>query len=123
MDLRKIKALIELLEKSSLSELEIKEGEETVRLARHAVVAAAPVVHHVPAPAPVAAEAAPRAISGPSAEAVGKSTRWPCRALANGRDLLCLAKPGCRAVRQDRSKHQSRRHHRHYRSDENVQPD
>ncbi|HWS41394.1 MAG TPA: acetyl-CoA carboxylase biotin carboxyl carrier protein, partial [Arenimonas sp.] len=29
MDLRKIKALIELLEKSSLSELEIKEGEET----------------------------------------------------------------------------------------------
>ncbi len=35
MDLRKIKALIELLEKSSLTELEIKEGEETVRLARH----------------------------------------------------------------------------------------
>jgi acetyl-CoA carboxylase biotin carboxyl carrier protein len=75
MDLRKIKALIELLEKSSLSELEIKEGEETVRLARHAVVAAAPVVHHVPAPAAVAAETAPRAIGGPSAEAVGKSTK------------------------------------------------
>lgn len=75
MDLRKIKALIELLEKSSLSELEIKEGEETVRLARHAVSASAPVVHHVPAPAPVAVEAAPRPVSGPSAEAVGKSTK------------------------------------------------
>lgn len=36
MDLRKIKALIDLLEKSNLSELEIKEGEESVRLARHA---------------------------------------------------------------------------------------
>ena len=34
MDLRKIKKLIELLEESNLSELEIKEGEETVRLAR-----------------------------------------------------------------------------------------
>ena len=44
MDLRKIKALIELLEKSSLTELEIKEGEETVRLARHNHVSVAPAV-------------------------------------------------------------------------------
>lgn len=77
MDLRKIKALIELLEKSSLSELEIKEGEETVRLARHSTsVAHAPVVHHVPAPAPAAE--APRAaapVPGPSAESVGKSVK------------------------------------------------
>ena len=34
MDLRKIKSLIELLEKSSLSEIEIVEGEETIRLTR-----------------------------------------------------------------------------------------
>ena len=34
MDLRKIKKLIDLLEASNLSEIEIKEGEETVRLAR-----------------------------------------------------------------------------------------
>lgn len=78
MDLRKIKALIELLEKSSLSELEIKEGEETVRLARHSTSAApAPVLHHVPAPVPAAAEA-PRAaapVPGPSAESVGKSVK------------------------------------------------
>jgi len=77
MDLRKIKALIELLEKSSLSELEIKEGEETVRLARTATVSvAAPVF----APAPAPAEPAPRpspapAASGPSPDSVGKSTK------------------------------------------------
>ncbi|MCC6757895.1 MAG: acetyl-CoA carboxylase biotin carboxyl carrier protein [Arenimonas sp.] len=75
MDLRKIKALIELLEKSSLSELEIKEGEETVRLARHSTsVAPAPVVHHVPAPAADAPRAA-APVPGPSAESVGKSTK------------------------------------------------
>lgn len=34
MDLRKIKKLIEMLEESGLSEIEIKEGEESVRLAR-----------------------------------------------------------------------------------------
>ena len=56
MDLRKIKKLIDLLEESNLAEIEIKEGEETVRLARHSTsVAPATVVHHVPAPAPAAA--------------------------------------------------------------------
>ncbi len=54
MDLRKIKKLIDLLEASDLSELEIKEGEEVVRLARmpknmpvmmSAPAAAAPVTH------------------------------------------------------------------------------
>lgn len=78
MDLRKIKALIELLEKSSLSELEIKEGEETVRLARHAtVLAPQPVQHVAAAPAP-AAEHTPRPAApaaGPSPEAVGKSSK------------------------------------------------
>ena len=34
MDLRKIKALIDLLEKSNLTEIEIKEGEESVRISR-----------------------------------------------------------------------------------------
>ena len=73
MDLRKIKALIELLEKSSLTELEIKEGEETVRLARHTTSIAAPaVVHHV---APVEAPRAAQAPSAPAAEAVGKSSK------------------------------------------------
>ena len=43
MDIRKIKKLIELLEDSSLSEIEIVEGEESVRLSRAAAVAPAPM--------------------------------------------------------------------------------
>ncbi|OOG49455.1 acetyl-CoA carboxylase biotin carboxyl carrier protein [Rhodanobacter sp. C01] len=58
MDLRKIKKLIDLLEESNLAELEIKEGEEVVRLSRvpknTAPVAAAPVAVAA-APAPIAA--------------------------------------------------------------------
>jgi len=46
MDIRKIKKLIELVEESGINELEISEGEESVRISRGAVaVAAAPVVH------------------------------------------------------------------------------
>jgi acetyl-CoA carboxylase biotin carboxyl carrier protein len=68
MDLRKIKKLIDLLEESNLAELEIKEGEEVVRLSRvpKGSVAVAPPAVHVPAPvaapaaqAPVAAAAEP----------------------------------------------------------------
>jgi len=62
MDLRKIKKLIDLLEESNLAEIEIKEGEESVRLARvpsgAASVAATPAVQYLttaPAPAPVVA--------------------------------------------------------------------
>jgi acetyl-CoA carboxylase biotin carboxyl carrier protein len=59
MDLRKIKKLIDLLEESNLAELEIKEGEEVVRLSRvpksAAPVAAAPAAPIAVAAAPVAA--------------------------------------------------------------------
>ncbi|TAL87757.1 MAG: acetyl-CoA carboxylase biotin carboxyl carrier protein [Rhodanobacter sp.] len=60
MDLRKIKKLIDLLEESNLAELEIKEGEEVVRLSRVPRNAApAPVAPVAPvAPTPVAAPAA-----------------------------------------------------------------
>ena len=57
MDLRKIKKLIDLLEASNLSEIEIKEGEESVRLAR-APRAGAPMA----APMHAAAYEAPRAM-------------------------------------------------------------
>ena len=54
MDLRKIKKLIDLLEESNLAEIEIKEGEESVRLARlpkgGPVAAPAPVMQHAAAP-------------------------------------------------------------------------
>ena len=61
MDLRKIKKLIDLLEESNLAELEIKEGEEVVRLSRvpkGGITVAAPPAVHLPAPAPVAAPVA-----------------------------------------------------------------
>ncbi|MCM2337485.1 MAG: acetyl-CoA carboxylase biotin carboxyl carrier protein [Lysobacter sp.] len=56
MDLRKIKKLIDLLEESNLAEIEIKEGEESVRLARTpkgGIAVAAPVMQPAPAAAPV----------------------------------------------------------------------
>ena len=58
MDIRKIKRLIELLEESGINEIEIKEGEESVRISRGApeappqIQAAAP---QAPAPAPAPA--------------------------------------------------------------------
>ena len=58
MDLRKIKKLIDLLEESNLAEIEIKEGEESVRLAR---MPRGGVAVSVPTPAPLHLEHAPRA--------------------------------------------------------------
>jgi acetyl-CoA carboxylase biotin carboxyl carrier protein len=58
MDIRKIKKLIELLDESGVAEIEIHEGEESVRISRQSnVVAAAPAtVVAAPAPAAPAAE-------------------------------------------------------------------
>ncbi len=57
MDLRKLKKLIDLVQESGISELEVTEGEEKVRIAKHA--AAAPATYYAPPPpaAPVAAPA------------------------------------------------------------------
>lgn len=57
MDIRKVKKLIELLEESGIAEIEIHEGEESVRISRSTVAAApAPVAIAAPvAAAPVAA--------------------------------------------------------------------
>ena len=72
MDIRKIKKLIELLEESSLSEIEIVEGEESVRLSRSAGMAPAAVPYYAPpvAAAPPAATpaAAPEASGGEAQE-------------------------------------------------------
>ncbi len=72
MDIRKIKKLIELVEESGISELEISEGEESVRISRAAPAASFPVMQQAyaapvqqpalsAAVAPAAAEAAPAA--------------------------------------------------------------
>ncbi|HVC17250.1 MAG TPA: acetyl-CoA carboxylase biotin carboxyl carrier protein, partial [Rhodanobacter sp.] len=55
MDIRKIKKMIELLEESGIAEIEIREGEESLRIARV-----------VPGPAVLAAPAAPIAASAPT---------------------------------------------------------
>jgi len=70
MDIRKVKKLIELLEESNIDEIEIKEGEESVRISRNRP-SAAPQYFAAPAPmaaAPVApAPAAPAAAQAPAA--------------------------------------------------------
>ncbi|MBV6754656.1 MULTISPECIES: acetyl-CoA carboxylase biotin carboxyl carrier protein [Pseudomonas] len=55
MDIRKVKKLIELLEESGIDELEIKEGEESVRISRHSKTPAQQYYAPAPMPAPVAA--------------------------------------------------------------------
>jgi acetyl-CoA carboxylase biotin carboxyl carrier protein len=71
MDLRKLKKLIDLVEESGISELELTEGEEKVRISRALMHSAAPVTHYVSAPAPAAASVAPApAASEPVAAAV-----------------------------------------------------
>ena len=72
MDIRKVKKLIELLETSDIAEIEIKEGEEAVRISRSSsvmttVVAPAAAPAAAPAPSPVAAaeeKTAPQTTSG-----------------------------------------------------------
>ncbi|MBY4675754.1 acetyl-CoA carboxylase biotin carboxyl carrier protein [Marinobacterium arenosum] len=78
MDIRKVKKLIELLEESNINEIEIKEGEESVRISRGAsgsVIAAPAPIAYAPAapaapaaaPAPAASESAPAAASSENA--------------------------------------------------------
>jgi acetyl-CoA carboxylase biotin carboxyl carrier protein len=61
MDIRKIKKLIELLEESSLTEIEIVEGEESVRLGRASSPGAMPMHYGIPANVQAAAWSAPGA--------------------------------------------------------------
>lgn len=87
MDIRKVKKLIELLEESNIDEIEIKEGEESVRISRnsaqpmmaaYAHAPATPPPAPAPAPAPVApapAAAAPAAASAPATS--GKAINSP----------------------------------------------
>jgi len=72
MDLRKIKKLIDLLEGSNLTEIEIREGEESVRLSRLPTgnfVASAPVyTSHAPAPATMPMQSPVEAATGGSSK-------------------------------------------------------
>ena len=74
MDIRKIKKLIELVEESGIAELEIAEGEESVRISRNGTAAPAPIQYAAaPMPAPTAAPVAAAAeapAAAPAAPAV-----------------------------------------------------
>ena len=64
MDIRKVKKLIELLEESGISEIEIKEGEDSVRISRHPtgmVHTISTPATYAPAPATAPGAAPPRA--------------------------------------------------------------
>ena len=79
MDIRKVKKLIEMLEESSLSEIEIREGEEAIRISRGSSVGTQ-VVHMAPAPmhaAPHATPAAPAATPAPAAQPAGHAVISP----------------------------------------------
>lgn len=67
MDIRKVKKLIELLEESGISEIEISEGEESVRISRHPQPGTVSVTAAPMALAPQVAAAAPAAVAAASA--------------------------------------------------------
>lgn len=103
MDIRKVKKLIELLEESGISELEITEGEESVRISRHPsgtqLIAQAPSMAmpapHISGPAPAPA-AAPTAAPAPaSAPAGGGDDRHLMRAPMVG-TFYRAASPGAK---------------------------
>jgi len=90
MDIRKIKKLIELLEESGIAELEIKEGEESVRISRQT----SSVVQSVaPVAAPLAAPpaAAPVAATPPAASEQGNE--WAPGQVTYGGNLLRSSLP------------------------------
>lgn len=82
MDIRKIKKLIELVEESGITELEVSEEEGTVRISRASAVAA-PAVQY--APAPVVAPAAPQVASPAPVSAPAEA---PKAAEASGHAVL-----------------------------------
>ncbi len=79
MDIRKVKKLIELLEESDVAEIEIHEGEESVRISRASTAVVAPMAAPVAA-APIAAPAptaAPAAAPAAEPEVQGHAVRSP----------------------------------------------
>jgi acetyl-CoA carboxylase biotin carboxyl carrier protein len=80
MDLRKLKKLIDLVEESGISELELTEGEEKVRISRALMPSNAPVMQYMAAPqtAPVAQSApVPTAAAPVVAEIEGHTVKSP----------------------------------------------
>ena len=75
MDLRKIKKLMELLEESGIAEIEVKEGEESIKLSRSVTTTSMPVQQMIQQPVPTgqapaisAPSEAPKATENPKVE-------------------------------------------------------
>jgi len=79
MDIRKVKKLIELLEESGIAELEIKEGEESVRITRQSTLTphVAPAGAAAPVPAPTVAAPAANPPPAPVQEPRGHHVKSP----------------------------------------------
>jgi len=75
MDIRKIKKLIEIIEESGIAELEVKEGEESIRISRYSAVSAPAV--YAPAPAVVSVSAASAAIAADEETIAGHVVKSP----------------------------------------------
>ena len=80
MDIRKVKKLIELLEESGISELEITEGEESVRISRHSTAPAPPPTPLAPVAAAPPPIAAPPTADAPAPAAAPVDNRHAIRA-------------------------------------------
>ena len=97
MDIRKVKKLIELLEESGIAEIEISEGEESVRISRYPQGQPAPMMHYAPpqaAPMQVAAPAP--AIAAPVAAPVAAKIDHTVTAPMVG-TFYSAATPGAKA--------------------------
>jgi acetyl-CoA carboxylase biotin carboxyl carrier protein len=99
MDLRKIKTLIDLVQESGIAELEVKEGEESVRICRHS----GPVTQYVnappsaaPAPAAAIAQAATATAPAPAVDKPKAETRHIVKAPMVGTFYRCPS-PGAKS--------------------------
>ena len=97
MDIRKVKKLIELLEESGIAEIEISEGEESVRISRYPQGGApAPIVHYAAPPIAAPVAAAPAAVAAPVAAAAPSKADHTVTAPMVG-TYYSAASPGAKA--------------------------
>ncbi len=75
MDIRKIKKLIEIIEESGIAELEIKEGEESIRISRYSAAPAA--VAYAPAPIAITSASVASAIAPAEEQITGHIVKSP----------------------------------------------
>ena len=102
MDLRKLKTLIDLVQNSGISELEISEGEEKIRIAKHSSAPSTTVMMNAPAGTGMP-QAAPAA-AVPAAEAAGEGHPGAVRAKSGavwpGARLATVARHACSGSRR-----------------------